>query len=456
MAIAKPEEQRTEFIGRVQEQRQFLMVLGGLLAHHHNWFMLAQKHGPNFDPNLAPGEDSYANIFLPHGIGGIGKSWLVRRCLDLAKEIPNEPPILTLYDDVSLGAPVLEPAHLLDRLSDQLSEAGYDSHLADYHQAKTDTPTIVDRVTRYQFENREQWDEILQIATELVARSKPEAGYHSFAKTSIAYIHASGAEAVGKDAPTLAKAYDLLLEQMETDGKIEAAEVALFRNPPATQAAQLVTALKQIASERPLVIGLDNLEIIIALEPFIRDCLVLPTNNAPIIWILSGRYNLADERVVEINSEQRTYKGYRDLLGDNPPVVWDMSIFGDADLRDYLQAEAERRRAPLIIDDDLIEAVKATSSGVPLVVEMVADALFTMDRDEFMRDFALDDKSLLPSDRLNKITARFLRYCLTQIDDMDLVLEKCATSSIGRAPITISDLPSSMGATSFSTSSPRY
>ena len=82
--------------------------------------------------------------------------------------------------------------------------------------------------------------------------------------------------------------------------------------------------------------------------------LVIPTNHAPIIWILSGRHNLADERLIEINSDLQTYKGYRDLLGENPPVVWDMSIFGDADLRDYLQAEAERRRAPLIIDDDLI------------------------------------------------------------------------------------------------------
>ncbi len=422
----KPEEQRTDFIGRIQEQRQFLTVLHGLLTHQQQWYQLAQESGDDFDwhtvfGTTAPGDDSYANIFLPHGIGGIGKSWLTRRCLTLATDIPNNPAVLTLYDDVSMGAPVLEPINLLDRLYEQLAEAGYQAYLANYWQTKLDVPDIIDFVTRYQFENREQWDKMVRIAADLVSRYDPEPGYHSHAETSIAYTHVSGAEGAGRDSATLAKAYDLLLDQMQEEDKLEPAEAAVFRNPPAALAAHLVTALKQIASQHPLVIGLDNLEIVVPLEPLIRDCLVLPTNHSPIIWILSGRYNLADERIVEINGEQRPHKGYRDLIGTNPPVVWDMSIFGDADLRDYLQAEAERRRAPLLIDDELIEAVKATSSGVPLVVEMVADALFTMDRDEFLRDFALDDKSLLANDRLDTITERFLRYCLTHPTDLERV-----------------------------------
>ena len=113
----------------------------------------------------------------------------------------------------------------------------------------------------------------------------------------------------GRDAATLIKAYDLLLEQMQAEGKLNAAESALFRNPPAAQAAYLVTALQQIALKQPLVIGLDNLEIVVQLEPLIRDCLVLPTNQAPIIWVLSGRHNLADERQVEIGGDTRTHKG---------------------------------------------------------------------------------------------------------------------------------------------------
>jgi tetratricopeptide (TPR) repeat protein len=414
-------QERTGFVGRVQEQRQFLVALQGLLNHYQRWRELADKHGPAFDFNLAPGDDSYANIFLLHGIGGIGKSWLTRRCLMLADGIPNEPAILTVYDDVSIGAPVLEPAHLMDRLADGLARNGYEMYVSAYREARAITPQIIERVTRYQFEHRNEWDQLVDMAGELINQETAESGHLPYTAISLAHTHTSGVETSGRDAPTLIRAYDLLLQQMQRDALLEPDEAKLFRNPPAAWAEKLVTGLHQIAVRQPLVIGLDNLEIVVPLEALIRDCLVMPTNQSPIVWTLSGRHNLADERVVQINGENRVVKGYRDLLGENPPVVWDMSIFGDADLREYLEAESERRRVSLFIDDDIIEAIKATSSGVPLVVEMVTDALFTMDRDEFLNNFALDDRSLLPEERLNAIAERFLRYCLTQPDDLERV-----------------------------------
>ena len=160
----QPEEQRANFIGRVQEQRQFRVAMQGLLAHQHRWRDLAYMQGADFDPDQAPGDGSYACIFLPHGIGGIGKSWLTRRCLILAEEMSSDPAILTLYDDISLGSPVLEPAHLLDRLSDQLIQAGYEAEVAPYRQAQADTPGIIERVSRYQAESRERWAELLHTA----------------------------------------------------------------------------------------------------------------------------------------------------------------------------------------------------------------------------------------------------------------------------------------------------
>ncbi len=397
----KAEAQRAHFIGRVQEQRQFRVALDDLVAHQRRWRDLAYLQGADFDPDQAPGDDSYARIFLLHGIGGIGKSWLTRRCLALAAELETDAPILTLYDDVSLGAPVLEPAHLMERLYAQLAQAGYADEFAAYQQAGDDLPRLSERVDYYQAENREQWAHCLKLAQKLVPQE---------IKT-----HAP------TEADLLAKAYDLLLEHMQQAGKLTPTEAELFRRPAQVQAARLVLGLKRLARRRPLVIALDNLEIVVPLEPFLRDELVLPTTQAPILWILSGRYNLADERLVEVEGQTQDYKGYRDFLGENPPVVWDMSIFSDADLAEYLEAEAARRGVTLAIDEPLIDAVKATSSGVPLVVEMVVDALFSMSRDDFLRDFTLDDKSLLPAGRLEQITTRFLRYCLQREDDLERV-----------------------------------
>jgi tetratricopeptide (TPR) repeat protein len=410
----QPEEQRADFIGRVQEQRQFRVALSGLVAHQRRWRDLAYMQAANFDPEQAPGDDSYAHIFLPHGIGGIGKSWLARRCLTLAEEMGGDPPILTLYDDVSLGSPVLEPVHLLDRLADHLARADYDTEVAAYRQAQADLPGVVERVTRYQAESRERWADLLHTARGLLVQ---EDRVHR----QLPNLPSVPRPPAPDDAAIAAQAYDLLTEQMQQEGKITRAEAMLFRHPALALAARLVVALKRVARRRPVVIALDNLEVIVPLEPFLRDHLVLPTTNTPLIWILSGRYNLADERLVEVNGVKQDYKGYRDLLGENPPVVWDMSIFSDADLREYLEAEAERRQIALEIDESLIDAVKSTSSGVPLVVEMVADALFSMERTDFLREFVLDDKTLLPAGRLEQITTRFLRYCLNSEDDLERV-----------------------------------
>ncbi len=393
MNLANPEEVRTNFVGRVQEQRQFRMVLASLINHQRRWRELAAQLGDEFEPTQSPPDESYARIFLLHGIGGIGKSWLARRCLALAQAIEFEPASLTLYDDLSLGPPVLEPIDLLQRLYQHLAAAGYEAALAPFRQAQAALPRLADRLARYRAEHRDRWANLLQTV----------------------------AESIQNSSVRLDKATDLLLVEMEQAGLLTSDQVRLGQHPAGVLAARLVAGLGRIVRERPAVLALDNLEIAVPLEPFIRDHLVLPTVSWPVLWLLSGRHNLADERVVEIDGQERVHKGYRDLLGENPPLVWDMSTFGDADLREYLEAEAQRRHTSLAIDDNLIAAVKATSSGVPLVVEMVADALFTLDRADFLQNFVLDDKTLLPANRLEQITARFLRYCLTRQDDLEQV-----------------------------------
>ncbi|HXW01126.1 MAG TPA: hypothetical protein VEC93_22125, partial [Anaerolineae bacterium] len=262
--VTQPEEQRANFIGRVQEQRQFRVALQGLLVHQHRWRDLAYLQGADFDPDQAPGDGSYACIFLPHGIGGIGKSWLARRCLILAAEMDSDPAILTLYDDVSLGSPVLEPVHLLDRLSNHLLSAGYEAEIAPCRQAIADTPGIIERVGRYQAESRERWNELFSTAKGFVTQ-EAQAPPQLPKQTSPT-----------PEETVLAKAYDLLMEQMQQEGKLTPDEANLFRHPAAAQAAKLVAGLKRIARRRPVVIALDNLEVIVPLEPFLRDHLVLP------------------------------------------------------------------------------------------------------------------------------------------------------------------------------------
>jgi hypothetical protein len=211
------QERRSIFVGRVQEQRQFQVALQGLLAHHRRWCELADEIGLDFDPEVAPGDDSYARVFLLYGIGGIGKTWLTRRFLELAAEWAADPSILVLYDDLSLGVPVLELTCLMDRIYNLLTEEGYEEELAAYRQAQADAPRVAERVARYQAENRERWDALVQTASALIARGSQAMGKAygvPVGDTTAAFIHAATAEAAHEGAAALTKAHDLLLERM--------------------------------------------------------------------------------------------------------------------------------------------------------------------------------------------------------------------------------------------------
>ena len=85
MNIANPEDQRSNFIGRIQEQRQFKVVLASLLDHHRRWWELSNQFGPDFDPDHIPLDESYTRIFLLHGIGGIGNDLDRKRRVGVAQ-----------------------------------------------------------------------------------------------------------------------------------------------------------------------------------------------------------------------------------------------------------------------------------------------------------------------------------------------------------------------------------
>ncbi|RME71689.1 MAG: hypothetical protein D6784_14780, partial [Chloroflexi bacterium] len=381
-----PSGHRQSFIGRVQEQRQFRIALEGLLAHHRQWLAQTGQSAPPWTEDAGPHDDTYPRIFLVQGAGGIGKSWLTRRCLDIAAGAETSPPVLTLYDDLSLESAVLTPTDLLNRLYRRLVEAGQSGAAQIFRQTQTRLSELSERVSRFRADHPALWQSLQEQA--------------------------------GASQPPQSAA-DLLLARMAQDGLLSPEELEDLQTPHQTLARGLVTALQTIIARQPLVIALDNLESIVPLEPFLRDHLVLPTVHLPLLWILSGRNNLADERTVQVEGQTRTHKGYRDFLAQNPPLVWDMSTFGDAELRTYLEAETRRRGVNLTIDDTLVEALKTASAGIPLVVEMVTDALFFMDREQFVQTFGPEDKSLSPAARLEQVAAHYLRHGLTRDDDLE-------------------------------------
>jgi len=407
------------FIGRVREQREFRTALKGVWDDSRRWGEIALEAGDDFEPDTVPPDLDYARVFIIHGIGGIGKSRLIQQCLEMAEtEFSDCVPVI-IKEDLSHGInPVESPTRLMERIARRLNDAGYSEFITPYHQACDNFEIVKSKVTRYQEANRERWDGFVQQAAALAAR-----GVQLYANANGAMLGERSynltktviAETVHTGAAELAKAYDLLIEQMQQDKKLSGQEAELFLDPLTAQAHALVDGMQRLATQQPLVIALDTLEVIVSLEPFLQEALIVPASNAPILWILAGRHNLSDERQVEIENEMVLHKGYHDRLPqENPPVVWDLSVFGDADLRDYLQNRLAGNEKLLKNDKEWVEKIKRISSGVPLAVEMVVDAIRQLGPETFLQQFPLPDTLILPDEQLTLIIQRFLRYCLGQ------------------------------------------
>lgn len=404
-------DNRKAFVGRVNELRLFGSVLEKVLKHQSLWKEQAKEIGEGYDPAYdALEDDSYPRIFILHGIGGIGKTWLTRELLANAEKKGEEAQLLTCYCDVSIGyPPVRDRSELLWRVARWLEDSGYSDLVALYHQAGADAPSVRARVAKLAEDRRD----LFQQATELAGVAAGQ-GAAIYAQDKMGVPLADGSEELVRrgTSSALNKTYDAFLGLLQGNGEITAADAALFRDPLAVQAEHLASSLRVASVDGPFVIAFDTLEVVPHLEVFLRDQLVVPLVDAPILWVLSGRYDLSTERLAEYNGERHVHKGYGDLLGNNPPVTWDVTSFSDADIRTYMTAEAKRRSVTLEVDDAVVAAIKSASGGVPLAVEMTVDALFALPSSDFLSTFKVDDPGLLSRQKLEMVIQRFLRYCL--------------------------------------------
>ena len=351
------------FIGRVREKHLFSATLEELVAHQAQWLAQAAED-TDLAPTTLPTDPSYPKVFILHGIGGIGKTEMTRQCLKMAQELHTQPEVLTLYLDVSTAKSLIRRwTDLLAHLEEQLRRAGYGEALRPYNRSELDEFQVRKTVESYKSEHRKDWEVIQQMAQEHCQREG----------------HPPDSQAV------LTRATRVLMDQMQEKKHLTSDECQLYLDPDTARAGRFTTALKKIACQQPLVIALDTLEVkdFLPVEPFLRDHLVLPTAEAPLLWILSGRHNLDENRQIELEGQKQTYRGYREVLENNPPLAWDMKTFTEANIRDYLQTEAERRQLPLDLDDALVAIIQTTTRGVPLALNLVADALFTLPRAEF-------------------------------------------------------------------------
>jgi len=379
------------FIGRRTELEYFQMVL-------------AQS---SFSQNIGGGFARIfkSRVFLPFGIGGIGKTELAKQCLRLAQDAGWS--TLMIDWDRTDCRPV-EPQDLMNTIANSIRDLAGEKAIAPYLNDFKRAAPVQDKVHRYRAEHPDEWQKLINFA---------QAATTAMPDLQTKVIVAAATTTLNMGPQVLAKAYDLLVDQMiERKALKDANEALLFRNANSLLARHLVQSIIDIAVANHLVLLLDTGEVLsLALEEFLRDLIVCPAvgHGSGLIFIISGRYDQYRERQIEDSGGNlKRVKGYADQLTDPPPVTWSLSLFTDPEVADYLRA------AGIKTSPDLITYVQEVTRGVPAALQLLTEAIFKLGPDRIRKDFPPKDPTEFDtSEMVILVVRRFLRYCIDKPSD---------------------------------------
>ena len=338
------------FLGRLDEQDNFRDVLRIVL-------------GPQ-DEDVPP------FIFLLHGEGGMGKSKLARRFRDIVvREAPFEGSFHVLLVDwelergrnlaLQVGRDAITTERVFDALHSACIDAGRGRHFRRYQkavkqraQAEQEVARALDRET-----GESRYAAIRDLGAEglakLVRLGLPVVGDTGEALTKA--LLSVGFQVGAEQAVRLRQSADEFLR-----ARLKPAYYDVFRQPNETLARALAEGLKRVSQSRPLVLLLDTYEIVARTDPWLR---VAIKNAGPrVVWIISGRHNLATSRPAE------RFLGYS---AEFPRRLtnWDVHELAIEYVMEYLRDRAPERETTR----EDAEAVHRATLGVPLAVQAAAD-----------------------------------------------------------------------------------
>jgi tetratricopeptide (TPR) repeat protein len=385
------------FVGRETELEQFHQALG--------------KRGLLRQLLHLPGRDVHSRVFLPHGIGGIGKTWLSQRCLG---EADKEGWATIKVDWDRADYRPSEPDQLMDIVAERIRSRLGEKAIKPYWKTRTQARQVRDRVTRYRQENQEKWQNIVNSISGMTEAAAGLARGKKVGAAAGGAMEKAGSF-VGEGAALLAQAEDAFIDWLIEREKLNPEDKSLYRNPETELADRLVDAFVTAARRRPLVVLFDTCEeLSLRLEEWLRDAIVCPTvqRDVALMFIVVGRFNQYVGREVEYADGNRRYiKGYADRLSDPPPIAWDLSRFADPEIIEYLKAR------DLEPTEELVELVQELARGVPFAVQLVTDALCDLGVERVREDFVSEDVDLLsPQQMVTRVVRRFLSYCVDAQD----------------------------------------
>ncbi len=319
------------FLGRLREQDDFARTL----------------------KRLRVGAESHPSVFLLYGEGGMGKTWLVQRFQEIAiRDSVGEGVFQVLLinweveqsHNVDLNMPFrVEPEIVLETfavISERVCKCRFKGFREVVVRRDKARKKVGEELNRDR--NNERWAGRLEMIVPAKLRI-PGVGPLP-----------EGSGTVIKNLMTLGR--DWVQERV----RLNEEERRVLIQPLDELARALGRGLAQVADSRPLVVLLDNYEIVERADPWLR--LAIETAGPRVVWVIAGRNNLRDSRSLDhfVGYSARFPRGL---------FAYDMQELAVADVHDYLLYRAPDRPA----NEQDAERIQKATFGIPLVLRLVGD-----------------------------------------------------------------------------------
>jgi len=387
------------FFGRVEEQKQLRAVLQDLVEHRNS--------------------ETLPYIVLLYGDGGIGKSTLAQRFVDIAGQEFGDrfQRVWIDWEDERQLAPALQvgrdqirPEDVFDRLF-----VIFDDYLATTRIEKF--PGMYFRKYVETLDKRKQLDQkIARVLETPKSPNQPDewADLRGASASFIAGLVRQFVPAMGSPGEKVVeKATDLTIkitiEQIRRlhttlQAKLTPEEYALLLSAQQELARALADGLRQLGQWKRLILVFDTYEIVDRTDLWAREMIKAAGPN--VLWVIAGRTNLARSR----QFGDGYFKGYVDEF-PRRLLAYDVHELARDDIRAYFDVRVHER--PL--DEEALEAISRATRGIPLAVREAA-AIWRAGRP--LVDIVADVEEDTPSDELvRRMTERYLLHVPKTGDD---------------------------------------
>ena len=310
-------------------------------------------------------------VVLVHGVGGIGKSSVLRRFRESTEPLDavawidfeearrlqpaafggdNGPGLQTVFD--------LLMRKCLEAFEDH-GDRGHAEKAFDRYRANVvKLPGLLDQMRSALADASERGvskDAIVAAEKSAVALAA------LVAHQPVAFPAAAGAaSALGQAALSRPG----LWKRLRGAAEVDAGDYELASEPHQTLARAFGEGMRKVSELRPLVVFLDTSEVILSQMPWVREA--MRTSGDRVLWAVAAR--LEPESAADPESEVAAF--VRQVPDDRLRLMA-LTRFDDETVREYVEHRIAGRR----FDDDDINMLAGFTRGLPLAVSLVGDLL---------------------------------------------------------------------------------